>query len=113
MTRTDSGPAGTWVATWAYAQDVETPARVSRSCTSAKKATATGRRTLLIQGAHSIFGPFGQDCDLRRGGMQLAEGGGKNAKKRAIPAVARKLAVLWHKLWVSGEVDDPLRNRRQ
>src|SRR5258708_35864105 len=49
----------------------------------------------------------GQGCDLRRGGMQLAEGGGKNAKKRAIPAVARKLAVLWHKLWVSGEVDDP------
>jgi transposase len=69
-------------------------------------------RTLLIQGAHYILGPFGGDCDLRRWGLQLAERGGKNAKKRAITAVARKLAVLLHKLWVSGEAYDPLRNSR-
>ena len=67
-------------------------------------------RTLLVQGAHYILGPFGQDSDLRRWGLKLAERGGKNAKKRAIVAVARKLAVLLHKLWVSGEVYEPLRN---
>jgi len=67
-------------------------------------------RTMLVQGAHYILGPFGQDCDLRRWGLRLAERGGKNAKKRAVVAVARKLAVLLHKLWVSGEVYEPLRN---
>ena len=67
-------------------------------------------RTLLVQGAHYILGPFGEDCDLRRWGLKLAERGGKNAKKRAIVAVARKLAILLHRLWVSGEVYEPLRN---
>jgi transposase len=67
-------------------------------------------RTLLVQGAHYILGPFGQDSDLRRWGLKLAKRGGKNAKKRAVVAVARKLAVLFHKLWVSGEVYEPLRN---
>jgi hypothetical protein len=38
------------------------------------------------------------------------ERGGKNAKKRAAVAVARKLAVLLHRLWVSGEVYEPLHN---
>jgi transposase len=68
-------------------------------------------RTLLVQGAHYILGPFGQDSDLRRWGLRLAERGGKNAKKRAVIAVARKLAVLLHRLWVSGEVYEPLRNQ--
>ena len=70
-------------------------------------------RTRLVQGAHYILGPFGQDSDLRRWGLKLAERGGKNAKKRAVVAVARKLAVLLHKLWVSGEVYEPLRNNHQ
>src|ERR1700687_5527490 len=61
-------------------------------------------RTMLVQGAHYILGPFGEDSDLRRWGLRLAERGGKNAKKRAVVAVARKLAVLLHRLWVSGEV---------
>jgi transposase len=66
-------------------------------------------RTLLVQGAHHILGPFGADSDLRRWGLKLAERGGKSGKKRAIIAVARKLAVLLHHLWVSGEVYQPLR----
>src|SRR6266699_1263383 len=70
-------------------------------------------RTLIVQGAHYILGPFGQDSDLRRWGLKLAERGGKNAKKRAVVAVARKLAVLLHKLWVSGEVYEPLRNNHK
>jgi len=70
-------------------------------------------RTLLVQGAQHILGPFGMDCDLRRWGLKLAERGGKGGKKRAIIAVARKLAVLLHRLWVSGEVYEPLHNSRQ
>src|SRR5271169_3896293 len=70
-------------------------------------------RTLLVQGAHYILGPFGQDSDLRRWGLKLSERGGRNAKKRAVVAVARKLAVLLHKLWVSKEVYEPLRNNRK
>jgi len=70
-------------------------------------------RTLLVQGAHYIPGPFGEDSDLRRWGRKLAERAGKNAKKRAIVAVARKLAVLLHRLWVSGEVYEPLRNSQK
>jgi transposase len=67
-------------------------------------------RKLLVSGAHYVLGPFGSDSDLRRHGEKIASRGGKNAKKRAVVAVARKLAVLLHSLWVSGEVYDPLRN---
>jgi transposase len=67
-------------------------------------------RTLLVQGAHHILGWRGPDTDLRRWGLKLAVRGGKNAKKRAVVAVARKLAVLLHRLWVTGEVYEPLRN---
>lgn len=67
-------------------------------------------RALLVQGAHYILGWRGPDTDLRRWGLKLAERGGNNAKKRAIVAVARKLAVLLHKLWTTGEVYEPLRN---
>src|SRR5246500_4162139 len=69
-------------------------------------------RTLLVQGAQHILGPFGPDCDLRRWGLRLAERGGRNAKKRAIIATARKLAVLLHHLWVSGEVYEPQHNNQ-
>ena len=67
-------------------------------------------RRLLVGSAHYILGPFGPDTDLRRYGLRLCERGGKNAKKRAAVAVARKLAVLLHRLWVSGEVYEPLRH---
>jgi transposase len=67
-------------------------------------------RQLLVQGAHHILGRRGPDTDLKRWGLQLFARGGKNAKKRAVVAVARKLAVLLHCLWVSGEVYEPLRH---
>jgi transposase len=70
-------------------------------------------RRLLVSSAHYILGPFAPDCDLRRHGEKLAERGGKNAKKRAVVAVARKLSVLLHRLWVSGEVYEPLHNARR
>lgn len=65
-------------------------------------------RRLLVQCAQYILGPFGQDCDLRRWGLRLAERGGKIAKRKAVVAVARKLAVLLHRLWVSGKNFQPI-----
>ena len=66
-------------------------------------------RQLLVGSAQFILGPFGPDTDLRRWGLKLAERGGKNAKKRAAVAVARKLAVLLLTLWKTGGVYEPLR----
>ena len=67
-------------------------------------------RKLLVSCAHYILGPFGSDSDLRRHGEKIASRGAKNAKKRAVVAVARKLSVLLHSLWISGELYKPLRN---
>jgi transposase len=67
-------------------------------------------RKLLVNCAHYMIGKFGADSDLRRFGLRLAARGGKNAKKRAAVAVARKLSVLLHRLWVSGEAYEALRN---
>jgi transposase len=77
------------------------------------KAGDEGARRLLVSCAHYIVGPFGPDSDLRRWGLKLAARGGKNAKKRAIVAVARKLAVLLHRLWATGEVYEPLRHSQR
>jgi transposase len=64
-------------------------------------------RRLLVQSANHVLGPFGKDSDIRRWGLELAKRGGKNAKKRARVAVARKLSVLMHRLWVTGEAYQP------
>lgn len=64
-------------------------------------------RQLLVGCAHYILGPFGPDSDLRRHGLSIAARGGKNAKKRAAVAVARKLSVLLHRLWISGQAYQP------
>ena len=64
-------------------------------------------RRLLVHSAQYILGPFGSDCRLRRYGEHLMERGGKNAKKRAVVAVARKLGILLHHLWSTGSVYDP------
>ena len=64
-------------------------------------------RRLLVQSAHHILGPFGKECHLRTWGLALAARGGRNAKKRAVVAVARKLAVLLHAMWKRGEHFEP------
>ena len=76
---------------------------------SISKAGDHMTRRLLVNCAQYVLGHWGPDCDLRRWGLSLMAHGGKNAKKRAVVAVARKLAVLMHRLWVSGEVYEPLR----
>ena len=80
---------------------------------SITKAGNTLLRRLLVGSAHYILGVHGPDCDLRRYGERLMTRGGKNAKKRALVAVARKLAVLLHRLWVNGEVYNPLHSDRE
>jgi transposase len=72
------------------------------------KAGSPLLRRLLVGSAQYLLGPFGPDTDLRRWGLKLAGRGRKNAKKRAVVAVARKLAVLLHRLWVHGEIYQPL-----
>lgn len=65
-------------------------------------------RKLLVGCAHYIIGPFGPDSNLRRHGLTIAARGGKNARKRAAVAVARKLSVLLHRLWTDGQDYVPL-----
>jgi transposase len=89
---------------------------------SISKEGDTYLRMLLVQGAHYILSRRGPDTDLKRWGMQLAnrrddqksrKSSGKKAKRRAVVAVARKLGVLLHRLWVSGEKYEPLRQAHQ
>lgn len=65
-------------------------------------------RWLLVQASQYTLSRLTPDSRLRQWGLELSMRGGKNAKKRAVVAVARKLAVLLHRLWTTGEVYDPL-----
>lgn len=71
------------------------------------KAGNTYLRSLLVSCGHYIIGPFGSESDLRNYGISIIVRGGKNAKKRAAVAVARKLTVLLHRLWVSEQSYNP------
>ena len=73
------------------------------------KAGNAPLRRLLVNCAHYILGPFGPPSRLREVGERLAARGGKAAKKRAVIAVARKLAVTLLALWKSGAEYQPLR----
>jgi transposase len=70
-------------------------------------------RRILVSASQYILGPFGEDCDLKRYGLRISERGGKAAKRKAVVAVARKLAVLMHSLWKSGEAYEPLKNSKK
>jgi transposase len=74
-------------------------------------------RRLLVQGAHCILRDGAPDSDIRVWGKAMLQDGdgkkvSKKRKKKAVVAVARKLAVLLHRLWVTGEVYDPQYNRK-
>jgi len=82
----------------------------SGACDPQRRISKTGDsflRSLLVQSAQYILGRFGPDCELRRWGLKLAASGGKRGKKRAIVAVARKLAVILHSMWRNGERFQP------
>ena len=70
-------------------------------------------RQLLVNAAHCALRSNARESDLKAHGEAIAKRGGKNAKKRAVVAVARKLAVLLHRLWISGEEYEPLRQRER
>ena len=70
-------------------------------------------RRLLVSCAHYILGHYGHDSDLRRYGERLTARGGRGAKRKAVVAVARKLSVLLHRLWATGEVYQPLYNAQR
>ena len=74
------------------------------------KAGDGNLRSMLVQSAQYILGPFGKESDLRSFGLAIAARGSKVMKRKAVIAVARKLSVLLHSLWRTGEVYDPLRN---
>jgi transposase len=80
------------------------------------RITKTGNiylRRLLVQAAHYILGRFGRDSALRSWGLKLAQSGGKRAKKRALVAVARKLAVILHSMWRTGRSYQPFPTHNQ
>ena len=64
-------------------------------------------RSLLVECANHILGPFGKDSALRRWGLHVMGRGGRSAPRKALVAVARKLAVLLHKLWITQEQYSP------
>ncbi len=70
-------------------------------------------RRLLVSSSQYILGYFGEDCDLRRHGERISAQGGKAAKRRAVVAVARKLAVLLHLLWRTAQVYEPFHSPTQ
>ncbi len=74
---------------------------------SITKAGNTYLRHLLVGCAQYIMGPFGPESNLRLHGLAIAARGGKNARKRAAVAVARKLAVLLHRLWTTEKEYQP------
>ncbi len=99
----------TWAAIWDCSQDGATRGGASRNCISAKRETPICERCWCRERSTS-WGRSASTVTLRRWGLKLAERGGKSGKKRAIVATARKLAVLLHHLWVSGEAYEPLHN---
>jgi len=67
-------------------------------------------RKLLVNCAQHVLGVFGKDCDLRESGLRLCERGAGIAKKKAVVATARKIAVTMLAVWKSGEAYEPFRN---
>jgi len=106
-----SGRVATRDVLWACSLGVGTRARANHKCASAKKGTSIYGHC-WYRGHTTFWDPSGKIV-ICGAGLKLSARGGKNAKKRAVVAVARKLAVLLHRLWVSGEVYEPLRNSQK
>lgn len=67
-------------------------------------------RRLLVNSASHVMGGKAIDSDLKRYGERMKGRGGQAAAGKARIAVARKIAILLHRLLITGEVYEPLRN---
>ncbi len=105
MAPSDSRTAATWPALWDCGPNSGRAARAIPQLGISKSGDAYLRK-LLVQCSHHILGHWGRDSALRQWGLAKSEGGRKSTL-RAIVAVARKLSVLLHRLWVSGEFYKP------
>ena len=92
--------------TWGWRPKRISRCQVDKQC-RISKAGNPYLRVLLVQCAQHLLSRRGKDCELRRWGLKLCERGGKAAKKRAVIATARKLAVQLHALWAGPEAYDP------
>lgn len=93
------------------------PRRDQSGCTDRQlpisKSGNSYLRKLLVQSAQYLLGPFGPDCALRRHGLKLAAKGGRSAKKKAVIAIARKLAVLMVAMWQRGSTYEAFPGQRK
>lgn len=115
LTLDSPGPAGKSRAVGAFL-GLRPRQSQSGECDPQLRISKTGNsylRRLLVQAAQYVLGRFGPDSELRRWGLKLAASGAQRGKKRAVIAVARKLAVLLHHLWRSGEYYRPFPNGTQ
>jgi transposase len=71
------------------------------------KAGNRYRRWLLVECAPRLLRVDAPDSALKRWGQKLCERGGKKGPKRALVAVARQLAGLLHKRWVTQQQGEP------
>ncbi len=78
---------------WGCARVATRAAAPTNNCVISKCGDGLLRR-LLVSAAHYVLGPFGPPCALREHGQRLTGTGSAREKKRAVVAVARKLAVL-------------------
>jgi transposase len=73
------------------------------------KAVSPRLRSLLVQCSQFVLGRFGPDSDLKRWNLAFASADGKRQTSRNRRS-HKKLAVLLHKLWLSGAPYQPLYN---
>ncbi|MDQ8205873.1 transposase, partial [Pelagicoccus sp. SDUM812003] len=74
------------------------------------KAGNADLRRLLVNCAQHALGHFGKDSDLRQSGMRICERGASIAKRKAVVATARRIAVTMVAVWKSGTPYQPFRN---
>jgi transposase len=67
-------------------------------------------RKLLVQCAHQLMFKSAPDSALKRWGLAKSQTSGKHGKKKVAVALARKLAVVMHRLMLTGELYDPFPN---
>ena len=107
-----SGGHGPWAPTLAFDLGKTSPEALKPQLPITKAGDRMLRR-LLVECSQRMLTTRAADTDLRRWGLKLAERGGKAGRKRAAVAVARKLSVLLLRLWMTGEVYEPLRNAKK